>query len=125
MKCICGCKAKGVHEHHVVYEQIVERRYRELLREGAEMRWPSEAAAKNDPRNLVWIAFGCHGGHHNVAGHNSQSKKLRLDRLPDCCFEFAAELLGPGRAYEYLKRRYAGPDPRLDRLLDAWAAART
>jgi hypothetical protein len=119
MRCICGCGKRAVHDHHVVYEQVIERRYRELVRAGTPVRWRSLAQCVNDPRNLVGIAFGCHGGQHGA------SKKLRLERLPDRCFEFAAELLGPGRAYEYLKRRYAGPDARLDRLLEAWEASRT
>ena len=31
--------------------------------------------------------------------------------------EFAREVLGAGPAYEYLRRRYAGQDPRLDALV--------
>lgn len=118
MRCICGCGQRGVHDHHVVYEQVVRRAYRDLQRAGKSCRWQSEAAAVNDGRNIVPIAFGCHGGQH---GGND---RLRLSKFPDRCFEFAAELLGPGKAYEYLNRRYAGPDPRLDRLLDAWEAVR-
>jgi hypothetical protein len=65
-----------------------------------------------DPRNLVPMAFDCHFAHHSGA------KRLRLRLLPDSVFTFAAELLGPGLAYETLGRYYAGDDPRLAALLE-------
>lgn len=64
-----------------------------------------------DPRNLVWAGYRCHAAHHN------RSHPYELRWLPDSAYEFAAEVLGPGRAYEYLRRRYTGPDVRLDALL--------
>jgi len=64
-----------------------------------------------DKRNLVWLAYDCHMAHHNRA------PALTLAKLPDSVFEFAAELLGPGEAFEYLRRRYDGQDARLDALL--------
>lgn len=70
-----------------------------------------------DSRNLVPVADGCHAQHH------ARRRPLELERLPDGVFEFASELLGPGRAYNYLRRRYTGPDPRLDALLEASDAA--
>jgi hypothetical protein len=41
---------------------------------------------------------------------------------PDSVYEFAEETLGAGPAYEYLRRRYAGPDARLDGLLVRYTA---
>jgi hypothetical protein len=94
-RCICGCEKRAVHEHHVCYAQTVRR-------EGGDIR---------DKRNLVPMAFGCHAAHHN------RSRPLSAWRLPDAVFEFARELLGAGAAYEYLARRYAGSDHRLEALL--------
>jgi hypothetical protein len=37
--------------------------------------------------------------------------------LPDSVFEFAAEVLGAGYGYEYLRRRYDGHDVRHERML--------
>ena len=37
--------------------------------------------------------------------------------LPDSVFSFAAELVNAGWAFEYLRRRYSGDDPRLEALL--------
>jgi hypothetical protein len=94
-RCICGCGGRAVHQHHVVTRQ-------ELRRHGGDPK---------DPRNLVPVALDCHGGHHSGAA------RLRLNRLPDSCFEYAVELMGPGPAYEYLGRFYRGEDARLAALL--------
>lgn len=66
-----------------------------------------------DGRNLVLIAHDCHGAHH------SRARPLPLRVLPDSVFEFAAELMGAEAAFEYLRRRYTGKDPRLEALLSA------
>lgn len=92
---MCGCRGRSAHLHHVVYAQ-------ECRRAGASL---------TDARNLVPVAFGCHHAHH------SRQRPLMLGRLPDSVFEFAADALGADAAYEYLARRYAGRDPRLDALL--------
>jgi hypothetical protein len=94
-RCVCGCRKRGVHRHHVVYEQHV-------VRAGGKLK---------DARNLVWLAFDCHLAHHG------RSRVLPLGVLPDSVFVFASELLGAGAAFEYLRRRYAGEDARLDALL--------
>jgi hypothetical protein len=93
-KCVCGCGQRAVNLHHVIYEQ-------EVRREGGDVR---------DARNLVPVAWACHGDHHG------RQRPLPLGRLPDACFEFAGELLGPYAA-DYLRRRYSGDDARLDALL--------
>lgn len=103
--CFCGCGKKAAHDHHVVYVQ--------------ELRRQSNAQAlklrplTSDRRNIVRVAFDCHHAHHTSP--RAQARYL-LERLPDSVFEFAGELLGGGRAYEYLRRRYRGEDPRLDAL---------
>ena len=81
--------------HHVVYQQRVRR-------EGGDL---------NDPRNLLLVGDDEHERHHN------RSRPFPLSRLPDSAFEFAGELLGAGAAYNYLRRRYVGDDPRLANLL--------
>jgi len=70
-----------------------------------------EAELCSDRRNLVWLAFDCHESHH------ARSRPLPLAVLPDSVFQFAEEVLGAGAAYNYLRRRYAGEDARLDALL--------
>lgn len=87
-----GCIKRAVDLHHVVYQQH--------LREGDP----------GDRRNMMALCRDCHFGHHGM-------RKLPLTSLPSSAFEFAVELLGAGAAYEYLKRRYTGADPRLEALL--------
>jgi hypothetical protein len=96
-KCVCGCGQRSAALHHVVYRQ-------HLRQHGGDDK---------DARNLVPVAFSCHGAHHN------RSRPLRLHMLPDAVFEFAVELMGAGRAYEYLRRVYDGSDMRLEFLLSA------
>jgi hypothetical protein len=96
-KCIDGCGQRAHHLHHVVYRQ-------HLRRHGGDVK---------DPRNLVPMAFDCHGAHHSGA------RRLRLAMLPDSVYEFATELMGAGLAYETLGRYYGGDDPRLDALLSS------
>lgn len=96
-RCFCGCGQRALpYRHHVVYKQ-------EIVRRGGNV---------DDPRNLVPIAFDCHGDHHGRA------RPFELGRLPDSAFEFAAELMGPA-AFDYLRRRYSGEDSRLEALLSA------
>jgi hypothetical protein len=92
-RCVCGCGQRSVHRHHAVYRQ-------ELRKHGGD---------PNDPRNLVPVAFDCHGAHHSGA------KRLLLSMLPDSVYEFAGEVLGEA-APGYLARYYRGDDPRLDAL---------
>lgn len=82
--------------HHVVYRQEVER-------VGGEV-W--------DPRNSLTLCDGCHSSHHRRG-----SRIVPLSVLRDENYEYAAELLGREAAYEYLRRRYVGEDPRLNALL--------
>jgi hypothetical protein len=100
-RCACGCGRTAVHDHHVLTRQL-------LRREGGD---PGER------RNLVPLAYGCHAAHH------SRQRPLPLRVLPDGAFEYAAELLGAGRAYERLRRDYSGGDARLDALLEESEAA--
>lgn len=115
-RCVCGCGGRAApgRGHHVVYQQHIKKL---LLERHRERNVPGpldlvlEERLLNDKRNLVPISRKCHAAHHNA------SKRLPLRVLPDSVFEFARELLGAGAAFEYLRRRYAGNDPRLDALL--------
>lgn len=101
---VCGSYGQYLTQHHVVYQQHV--------RDAGGDLW--------DVRNSLTLCdgmHGCHGRHHN------RMRPVRLTVLPDVAFEFAVELLGTGPAYEYLRRRYLGSDPRLDALLSAWEEA--
>jgi hypothetical protein len=109
---VCGCGRRGRHRHHVVYQQELRARMRAGGRLDKERR-EAYARAISDSRNLVWMDFDCHFAHHNA------SRRLPLSVLPDSVFEFAVELMGASAAYCYLRRYYAGEDPRLDALLDA------
>lgn len=94
-RCICGCGQRALpYPHHVIYQQ-------EIVRRGGDV---------DDPRNLVPIAFSCHGNHHG------RSRPFELGALPDSVYEFAFELMGPA-AFDYLRRRYSGEDARLEALL--------
>jgi hypothetical protein len=110
---VCGCKQPAANRHHCVYEAELRR----IVAAGRPSRdaLPADQRAlllalTTDPRNLIAVAFQCHGAHHLGAC------RYRLGVLPDSVFEFAAEVLGP-RAHGYLRRRYAGADDRLDQLL--------
>jgi hypothetical protein len=49
--------------------------------------------------------------------HSDAVQRIPLTALPDGAFQFAAELLGPGKAYNELRRTYGGHDERLEELL--------
>lgn len=87
------CHGRAVQLHHVLYRQHVPR---ELL---------------HDSRNLLPLCVDCHANHHGI-----HSLSLRL--LTDANYEFAREVKGAA-AYDYLRKRYGGDDPRLEALLDA------
>jgi hypothetical protein len=97
-----GCRYPGcmtpfaIDQHHVVYRQ-------EVRREGGDI-W--------DGRNALALCDSCHSRHH------ARSAVFPIAALRDENFEFARELLGGPKAYEYLRRRYAGADPRLEALLN-------
>lgn len=89
----CG-ETRNLERHHVIYEQHV-------------------VAAKGDPwdiANQLVLCRGCHSEAHSK--HN-----LPLAVLPSSAFDFGVQLLGEGATFEYLRRRYAGTDPRLQRLI--------
>jgi hypothetical protein len=97
--CACGCGKRATQLHHAVYQQHLQR------------------GDPRDPRNLVPLYHRCHMAHHGI-------EPLPLSVLPSSVFEFARETLGAGAAFNYLTRRYAGSDWRLDELLTEWEAAR-
>jgi 5-methylcytosine-specific restriction endonuclease McrA len=94
---VCGGRGAtiGVVLHHVVYRQHVRA-------EGGDC-W--------DPRNAMNLCNSCHSSHHR------RGRLIALWMLPASALEFAGELYGPG-AYDYLRRRYSGDDPRVDALLN-------
>jgi hypothetical protein len=98
--CRCCGRRHGLQLHHVVYEQHVR----------------AESGDLRDPRNSLTTCAQCHVSHHGGG-----RAVMPLTALRSANFEFARELLGPGAAYEYLRRRYAGDDPRLTALLDGVA----
>jgi hypothetical protein len=90
----CRHCAKGhAHNHHVVLEQHV-------IRCGGD-RW--------HPDNALALCRRC----HLPLAH---ARKLPLTTLRDENLDFAFNLLG-SHAYDYMRRRYAGDDPRLDERL--------
>jgi hypothetical protein len=109
--CVCGCGARAVQMHHVVYRQEL-RRVAETRNNGTRL-----TVLARDVRNLVPLAKACHDAHH------ARQAPLELRVLPDSVFEFAAEVLEPGPAWSYLDRRYRGRDPRMDAMLRADEAA--
>lgn len=95
-----GQEGQPYQVHHVLYEQEVERCH------GAEYT----LAHKYDTRNALRIANQVHRLHHD------QARKIPIDRLRDENIAYAFELKGAG-AYDWLKRRYAGPYQRLELAL--------
>jgi hypothetical protein len=91
-----GCDRRGVKldQHHVCYRQHLKRASADL--------W--------DGRNALALCAVHHATHHH------QITPLPLVALRDENFAYAAEVMGAA-AYDYLRRRYAGDDPRLDALL--------
>lgn len=88
-----GCDKRAQQRHHVVYAQHV-------VRESGDV-W--------HPDNALILCVSSHAKTHQG--------RLELTDLRDENYRFAVDLLGAPRAYEYLKRRYAGADPRLDELI--------
>jgi len=112
--CFCGCGDLPAHRHHCIPAQTIRNAHRSAISEGRAIR-PLRVLLE-DERNLVSVAFRCHGNHH------SRARPYELRMLPDGVFVFAAELLGAGRAYNALGRSYKGSDARLDALLVEEAA---
>jgi len=95
-RCVaCGSRNLRRERHHVIREQVVRR----------------AGGSVFDARNRVLLCWRCH------AEHTNRAQKIALACLPDSAFEFARELLGPGRAYNLLRREYSGEDERLEVLL--------
>lgn len=121
MKCICGCGQRAANNHHCVYVaelrrvwkstgEAYQRRVRSAGHPLTEV-YANLGVLLDDPRNLVPVAFDCHRAHHG------SSRRLSLHVLPDSVFAFAAEVLGAGPGYEYLRRHYDGRDLRLERMI--------
>lgn len=101
MQTVCAECGKGGNfdAHHVIERQ-------ELRSRGLDEWDPDNALRLCDPAATP----GCHGN------HTTASKRVRLVRLTDRNIDYAFRVLGPF-AYDYLKRRYDGDDPRVERKL--------
>lgn len=100
MQTVCAeCGRGGSFDaHHVIERQ-------ELRNQGLN-EWDLDNALRLCDRPVG----GCH------QNHTAASKRVRLERLTDRNIDFAFRALGPA-AYDYLKRRYGGDDPRVERKL--------
>jgi hypothetical protein len=94
LRCRMCLTRRAVHSHHVVYEAELRRR----------------GLPKYDYANLMALDFDCHLSHHNG------SQRIPLSLLSDENLDYAFNILG-AYAYDWLGRRYAGTDPRLDERL--------
>lgn len=100
-RCVCCGSDDRLQLHHVIYAQNVRRA-------GGDP-W--------DPRDSLTTCIRCHCGHH----HGTKGR-IALTLLRDENLDFAFELLGAA-AYDYLRRHYAGDDPRLEERLALKVAA--
>lgn len=95
VRCRACLTKKAAHSHHVTYEQ-------ELRKRGLPLY---------DRLNLMELCMDCHFSHHN------RSKVIPLMMLSDDHLDYAFAKLG-AYAYDYLTRRYAGEDDRLESRLE-------
>lgn len=91
------CRERARDPHHVVY--------RNKLEKVGQPQW--------DPDDGLPLCRPCHHAHHYAPGG-----ELPLTCLGDENIAFAFRTLG-AHAFDYLRRRYAGHDPRLDSHLAA------
>jgi hypothetical protein len=94
LRCRACLTKRAAHSHHVVYEAELKRR----------------GLPKYDKANMMALCLDCHFAHHKA------SRRIPLLLLSDANLEYAFNLLG-AYAFDYLNRRYAGSDPRLDEAL--------
>ena len=94
-----GCTKRAVHGHHAVKETHIRR----------------AGGDADDPRWRIPLCVTHHFNHE----HAMANRKLPLAVVPDVVFDVAVETFGAGRAYEEIRRYYAGEDIRLTRLLEA------
>lgn len=100
---VCGRSRTGVGKknsgrleiHHAIYDQHIR----------------AAGGNRYDTRAGMTVCARCHKRHH------LRSVVIPLVVVPDAVFGFASELFGAEGAYEYLRRYYAGEDPRLEGLL--------
>jgi len=93
------CQKQGqLQRHHVYTRQLIRREHRLDL--------------EYDLRNGLDLGAycPCHGGHH------SGVHRLPARLVPDSALLFGLELVGSARAAAYIRRYYAGDDPRLDEM---------
>lgn len=94
-KCCAECDATGEFDAHHVIE-------RQWLRRQGLPEWDTRNALRLCP-----LTGGCHGG------QTSKLHKIQLTNLLDENIAYAFEVMGAA-AYFYLRRHYAGEDPRVE-----------
>lgn len=94
LRCRVCLMKRAAHTHHVFYEGELRRR----------------GLPKYDHANLMALCVDCHFNHHNG------SKRIPLSLLTEENLEYAFNILG-AYAYDWLRRRYAGEDLRLEERL--------
>lgn len=76
----------------------------------------TSGAPLNSPDNALRVcAKSMHACHER---HTTHQELLPVGCLRDENIAFIVESLGPGPAYNYLRRYYSGSDPRVDALLE-------
>lgn len=100
----CKRPTRDWEAHHVIQKQRCRR----------------EHAPQHSPDNALRLCSGSAGSCH--VRHTTHQELVPLACLRDENIEFAVRWLTPGPAYEYLRRYYAGSDPRVDQLLQRAAA---
>lgn len=95
------CNRPADDAHHVVYKRD--------LRDRGLFCW--------DIRDGLPLCRDCHDGHHY-----SPQAVVTLEHLTDANLDYAFEVLG-AYAYDYLRRRYPGPDGPHNLRLEARLAA--
>lgn len=103
---LCG-KRGDFHAHHVVDKQTLR---------GAGL--PDDALY--DTRNALRLCpRKCH------FQFEARMVEIPLNHLLDQNIEYAVEVLGRGKAYNYLRRQYSGSDPRVEAILGGGDGAGT
>jgi len=103
------CGEAAVHEHHVVTRQVLRREAQTTGRNYTEL--------VADPTNRIPLCLSCHAAHHN------RTRPIPAKALPDEAIQFAKNLMGAGRAYNFFTRHYLGIDPRVEALDELWGDA--
>lgn len=103
---MCG-RTDDWEAHHVVEAQYLKKNHHAVYIRKNALRVCSRFS-KND----------CHGK------HSRGFRKIKLKELTEDNIDYALALLGPQKGAAYLRRHYAGSDPRLELALEEYAEGR-